>query len=365
MNMRAQDYQKIFEVSLNEVYIFSAETLRFIEVNRGARENLGYSMAELEGLTPLHIKPLYTQEDFAQVIAPLYSGEQEKIVFETVHQRKDRTEYPVEVHLQLSNLGNQRVFVAVILDITQRRSIEAELAQRVQELHASNLELEQFAYVASHDLKEPLRTITSYLQLLEQAYGSSLGKDAAEYIEFAVNGAKRMATAVDDLLQYSRVQRQKMAFRLVDMNAILRRVQDALHLTIEENQAQLTADPLPTVPASEAQLVQLLQNLISNALKFRGADPPRIHVTAEPWDGYWKFSVSDNGIGISEEYHQRIFIMFQRLHTREEYPGTGIGLAICKKIVEVHGGKMGVQSQVNSGTTFWFTIPAIRRSHLE
>lgn len=361
--MKAQDYQKIFEVSLNEIYIFSAETLRFIEVNRGARENLGYSMAELEGLTPLQLKPMYTQESFNQLIAPLYSGEREKIVFETVHLRKDRTEYPVEVHLQLSNLGNQRVFVAVILDITQRRRIEGELARRVEELHASNLELEQFAYVASHDLKEPLRTVTSYLQLLAQHYGSSLDEDAADYIGFAVDGAKRMAVAVDDLLQYSRVQRQKVTFRPVNMNEIARRVQGALHLMIEESHAKITTDPLPTVFGNEAQMTQLLQNLISNALKFRRADPLKIRLTAEQLDEYWKFSVTDNGIGISEEYHQRIFIMFQRLHTRQEYPGTGIGLAICKKIVDIHGGKIGVQSKVGSGTTFWFTIPAIRRSH--
>jgi PAS domain S-box-containing protein len=361
--MKAEDYQKIFEVSLNEIYIFSADTLRFIEVNRGARENLGYTMAELEGLTPLELKPRYTRETFAELIAPLYSGAQEKIVFETIHLRKDGSDYPVEVHLQLSNLGDQRVFVAVILDITRRRQIEAELARRVEELHASNLELEHFAYVASHDLKEPLRTITSYLQLVKQHYGDFLDDDAREYIDFAVDGSKRMATAVEDLLQYSRVQRQKVPFKQVDMNEIVKRVLNALNLTVTENRAEITTDTLPVVSANEGQMTQLMQNLIGNALKFRRKETPKIHIGVEQLDQHWQFSVTDNGIGISEEYYQRIFIMFQRLHTREEYPGTGIGLAICKKIVEVHGGRIGVKSTLGSGTTFTFTIPFTQRSH--
>jgi PAS domain S-box-containing protein len=360
--MKAEDYQKIFEVSLNEIYIFSADTLRFIEVNRGARVNLGYTMPEMEHLTPLELKPLYSREAFNALIAPLYSGEQEKIVFETVHRRKDNSEYPVEVHLQLSNLGDQRVFVAVILDITARRRIEDELARRVGEFHASNLELEQFAYVASHDLKEPLRTITSYMQLLEQRYDSLFDEDAKEYIHFAVDGAKRMATTVDDLLQYSRVQRQKVPFAPVNMNVVVARVTSALQLKIDETKAQITSDPLPVVTANERQMTQLLQNLISNALKFRREDAPIIHVGVERINNSWQFSITDNGLGISEEYFQRIFIMFQRLHARDEYPGTGIGLAICKKIVEVHGGNIGLQSKPGRGTTFNFTIPAARVS---
>lgn len=361
--MKAEDYQKIFEVSLNEIYLFSAETLRFIEVNRGARVNLGYTMTEMEHLTPLDLKPLYSRDAFSEVIAPLYSGEQEKIMFETVHRRKDGSDYPVEVHLQLSNLENQRVFVAVILDITARRKIEHELARYVGDLHASNLELEQFAYVASHDLKEPLRTITSYLQLLDQRYQALLDEDGKEYINFAVDGAKRMATTVDDLLQYSRVQRQKVPFGPVDMNEIVTRVKSALRLTLNETNAQITSDVLPTVIANGHQMTQLIQNLISNAIKFRRDDSVKIHIGAERLDNFWRFSVTDNGIGISGEYFQRIFIMFQRLHARDEYPGTGIGLAICKKIVEIHGGQIGIQSKVGSGSTFTFTLPATRVSH--
>jgi PAS domain S-box-containing protein len=359
--MRADEYQRIFEASLNEIYVFTADNLHFMEVNRGARENLGYTMEELRGLTPLQLKPQFTVETFNRLIEPLRRGEREKIVFETIHRRKDGTDYPVEVHLQLSQLDEKRVFVAIILDITKRRRVEAELAQRVEELRASNLELEQFAYVASHDLKEPLRTITSYVQLLDQRYGHKLDDESREYIQFAVDGAMRMATAVNDLLQYSRVQRQKVPFRTVKMADVVRSALDNLQLTIEENSAVITADPMPEVLANESQLLHVIQNLIGNALKFRRAEPPRIHVGAEHSADCWTFTVSDNGIGIPEVYFQRIFVMFQRLHARQEYPGTGIGLAICKKIIEIHGGKIWVTSQVGQGTTFLFTLPAVPR----
>lgn len=247
--------------------------------------------------------------------------------------------------------------------LAQSQFLTAESRQR-QELTRSNAELEQFAYVASHDLQEPLRMVTSYLQLLERRYKDKLGADANEFIAFAVDGAARMQTLTNDLLTYSRVGTRGSSFSPTDIAVILDRAIANLKLVIEESGAAVTYDHLPTVMADATQLTQLFQNLISNAIKFRGKTPLEVHIEAERQDQAWLLSVRDNGIGIDPQYAKRIFLIFQRLHSRAEYSGTGIGLAICKKIVERHGGHIWIKSELGQGSTFYFTIPDSRGSSL-
>jgi PAS domain S-box-containing protein len=242
-------------------------------------------------------------------------------------------------------------------DISARKKAEEELRRYHDELERSNAELQQFAYVASHDLQEPLRMVSSYMGLIEGRYKGRLDADADDFIGYAVDGAKRMRMLINDLLEYSRVGTHGKTFGPVDCETLLNRVLDHVQLLIEDSGATITHDPLPTVIGDGAQLMRLFQNLINNSLKFKKDAPPLIHVSAEPCDRNWLFSVHDNGIGIDPQYADRIFVIFQRLHDREEYPGTGIGLAICKKIVERHGGHIRVQSEQGNGATFFFTIP--------
>ena len=231
-----------------------------------------------------------------------------------------------------------------------------DLEQSVAELGRSNADLQQFAYVASHDLQEPLRMVSSYTQLLARRYKGKLDTDADEFIAFAVDGATRMQRLIQDLLAYSRVSTGGHQFKPTSVDAALGYALDNLRHAMKESGAVVTHDPLPTVIGDEKQLAQLFQNLLSNAVKFRGHEPPRIHVSAKRTDVEWLFSVRDNGIGLDAQYADRIFVIFQRLHNRQEYPGTGIGLAICKKIVERHGGRIWVESEPGKGATFYFTI---------
>jgi len=247
-----------------------------------------------------------------------------------------------------------------------RQRAEASRARRAQELERSNRELEQFAYVASHDLQEPLRMVSSYTQLIARRYRGQLDADADEFIAFAVDGANHMQQLINDLLAYSRVSTRGQPFAATDCHAVLGQVRANLSAAIQESGALVTNDELPTVMADEAQLVQLFQNLIGNAIKFHTpGEPPRVHISAKKTSEVfetsevWTFAVRDNGIGIDPQYHERIFVIFQRLHAREEYPGTGIGLAICQRIVERHDGRMWVESELGEGATFYFTLPAL------
>ncbi len=242
--------------------------------------------------------------------------------------------------------------------LQRRRQAEEALARQARELTRSNEELQHFAYVASHDLQEPLRMVKSYLQLLERRYQGQLDEDADEFIAFAVDGAERMRILINDLLQYSRVATHGKPFAPTDCATVLDHALANLKVAIEESGAVVTHDSLPTVLADDVQLTQLLQNLIGNAIKFRKQEtPPKAHVGVARKGGEWLFSVQDNGMGIEPQYFDRIFQIFQRLHSPDEYPGTGIGLAICKKIVERHGGRIWVESQPGQGSTFYFTIP--------
>jgi signal transduction histidine kinase len=241
----------------------------------------------------------------------------------------------------------------------QNARLQREVAMRQQTeaaLVRSNTELEQLAYVASHDMQEPLRMVASYLQLIAQRYKGRLDADADEFIGYAVDGAKRMQALINDLLAYSRVGTKARPFEPTDCAKVVETALANLRIAIADSRAEVTHGPLPEVMGDPTQLLQVFQNLIGNALKFHGEAPPRVRIEAEPLEGLWRFTVRDQGIGIAPEYHQRIFVLFQRLHGRSEYPGTGIGLAICKKIVERHGGTIGVESQPGAGSTFWFTL---------
>jgi signal transduction histidine kinase len=238
-----------------------------------------------------------------------------------------------------------------------RQQAEKDLARKVDELARSNADLEQFAYVASHDLQEPLRTVTAYTQLLGERYKGRLDENADKFIGYASEGAVRMQVLIQDLLAFSRVGRMDAAYAGVDCNTVMEEVRQVLSSAIEESGAVVTFANLPSVWADRTQMAQVFQNLIGNAIKFRGKEPPVVWVQAEKTDQNWLFSVSDNGIGIAPEYAESIFVVFQRLHARSEYSGNGIGLAICKKIVERYGGKIWVESLAGSGSTFKFTLP--------
>jgi PAS domain S-box-containing protein len=247
------------------------------------------------------------------------------------------------------------IFAARAAAELERQQSQLDLQQQKQDLARSNDELQQFAYVASHDLQEPLRMITSYLELLERRYKGQLDAKADTFIAYAVDGASRMQTLINDLLNYSRLGRQVREFEDVDGDLVLEQVLRYLQVTIAQSQAEIAHTPLPRVQGDRAQLTQLFQNIIGNAIKFRSLEPPRIEISAEFANDKWLFSVRDNGIGIENEYLDRIFVIFQRLHSQTEYPGTGIGLAVCKKIIERHGGNLWVESQPG-GSTFYFTL---------
>lgn len=248
-------------------------------------------------------------------------------------------------------------YEGAVMDITPRKNAQQKLGEYMQELERSNAELEQFAYVASHDLQEPLRMVSSYTQLLGRRYKGQLDSDADEFIAYAVDGANRMQRLINDLLTYSRINRRGMLFQEIDAAEALGQARLQLSAAVEECGALITHDKLPLVVADKRQLTQLLQNLIGNALKFHAEESPRVHISAEQEGAEWVFSVQDNGIGIDPEYHARIFEIFQRLHRRDEYPGTGIGLAISRRIVQRHGGRIWVESEPGSGSRFRFTIP--------
>jgi len=273
--------------------------------------------------------------------------------------------YQSEPGLALLTVANVTVFISVVwwgvnslhrMD-TKRRQAEQELQETAAKLSRSNADLEQFAYVASHDLKEPLRAISGSVQILRERYHGNLGPEAEEVIRHTVDGALRMQTLIDDLLTYSRLATREAPLEPTDCSTVLEEVLANLQSSIRESKAVVTHDPLPTVKADRIQLLQVFQNLISNGIKYRSQRTPKIHVGIEDRKNEWTFSVRDNGIGIAPQYADRIFRIFQRLHTRKEYSGTGIGLAVCKKIIERHGGRIWLDSEPEEGSTFYFTLP--------
>ncbi|MDP4173357.1 MAG: ATP-binding protein [Bacteroidota bacterium] len=261
------------------------------------------------------------------------------------------------VYLEGKNIENSESCLLTMIEITERRKAEKALTYTSEALKRSNAELEQFAYAVSHDLQEPLRMISGYIKFLEDNLRGTLDYKTSKYMDYIVDGSKRMFTLIKDLLAYSRVASQKEETVPADLNNVIEEVLKDLKLSIDDTKAEIKADKLPVVRANPALMRQLFQNLIANAIKFRGKENPVIYITFERKAGNLVFCVRDNGIGINPEFSERIFMIFQRLHEREKYPGTGIGLALCKKIVENHGGKIWIESEEGKGAAFYFTLP--------
>jgi PAS domain S-box-containing protein len=302
------------------------------------------------------------REAFRRLTASVAAGEQGDLEFSITGLRGTKRWLDTRAAPLRDDQGAIVGVLGITRDVTERVRAREELAQRAQELARSNAELERFAYVASHDLQEPLRMVTSFTQLLAKRYEGKLGPDADEYIGFAVEGAVRMRQLIEDLLSYSRVNTTPRTFGRVSAAMSLARAMANLRTAIEESGGTVTSDDLPELVADGQQLAMVFQNLIANAIKFRSAEPPRVHVSAARRPDHWEFRVRDNGIGIDSRHCERIFTMFQRLHPRTEYPGNGIGLAICKRIVEGHGGRIWVESVVGTGSEFCFTVPDAPRS---
>ncbi|MBN2419434.1 MAG: PAS domain S-box protein [Deltaproteobacteria bacterium] len=346
---------RLFVEHSKDAFYLHKRSGKIIDANKHACEILGYTLEELLTLSIQDVDQEINLEKHLERWKQMVHGE--PITLEGVHRRKDGTTFPVEVRLVWFESGEEQYMLGLVRDITRRKLMEEELRERTRSLERSNRELEQFAYVASHDLQEPLRMVASYTQLLAKRYKDKLDSDADEFISYAVDGANRMQMLINDLLHFSRVGTKGKEFSMTGFDTVLEKTMRDLKKRIEENGAEVTIDSMPTLMADAGQIGQVFQNLISNAIKFRNAAPPEIHISSEKNGDNWIFSVSDNGIGIAPEYSTRIFEIFQRLHSKEEYPGSGIGLAICKKIVERHGGKIWIESEPSKGTTFYFTIP--------
>ena len=353
--LEAKEMTDAIIASLPGIFYQISPEGRFVRWNRVFREASGRTDEEIARISPLD---LFEGEDRQRVEAEIQR------VFETGEGSltadlvsKDGTKTPFYLTGLRMRVEGMPWLIGVGTDISDLSRIEAELRRSMDELKRSNQELEQFAYVASHDLQEPLRMVASYTQLLERRYRDQLDRDATDFIHYAVDGANRMQRLINDLLQYSRVKTRGEPLRSTDLNAVLGQVHRNLATAIDESRAIITHDELPMVPADESQLASVFQNLLSNAIKFCRDEIPRIHVAAEDRGDAWQISVEDNGIGIDPEFQDRIFRIFQRLHGRDEYPGTGIGLAIGRRIVERHGGRLWVESRLGEGATFYFTLP--------
>lgn len=348
----------IFEC-IGDGIIVTDLTGRIVEVNESSVLLHGYcNKEELTGKNGADLIAVQERLKAAEVLKQTFvSGNRGQLEYTALD--KDGREYDGEATAAVlrDSSGEPAGLIFVERDVTERKRKEELLRRMVEDLERSNAELQQFAYVASHDLQEPLRMIASYVELLEEDYADKLDANANEFIQYSVEGATRMQEMIQALLEYSRVGTRGRPFELNDCSEVLAQVLADLRISIEENGAVVTSDQLPTVLADGIQMGQLFQNLIGNAIKFRKEEPPRIHIAAEERGEDWLFSVRDNGIGIDSEYRDRIFVIFQRLNDREEYPGTGIGLSVCKKIVERHGGKIWIESEPGEGATFYFTIP--------
>ncbi|WP_225335123.1 sensor histidine kinase [Halomicrobium urmianum] len=345
--------------------------------NPAVERILGYSPDELVGGSKLSIIPERLRENHLSALSRYLETGERNIDWEYVElpgQHADGHEVPLGISLNDFVFEGDRYFVGLFRDISPRKEAEEALRDRerrleelIEELEASNERLEQFAYAASHDLQEPLRMVSSYLQLIERRYADELDEDGREFIDYAVDGADRMREMIEGLLEYSRVESRGDPFEAVDLDDVLAEVRDDLQMKITESGAEITAGPLPTVRADRGQMRQVFQNLLDNAIEYSGDERPRVHVAAERCNGpdapdtdddWWRISVADEGVGIDADDAGRVFEVFQRLHSQADHEGTGIGLALCRRIVERHGGAIRVESDPGEGSTFRFTLPA-------
>ena len=354
---KAEVLSRVFDTNAEVVWILDAQG-RIRHANRTTRTLTGYSPEEIvarpvpEFFLPSEERPSPRLTDLEESAAREGHWQGELVV-----RRKDGSGVTVWATLNLLGEEKGQGIILEFRDRTAEKKTEQDLVAKTADLVRSNRDLEQFAYVASHDLQEPLRMVTSYTQLLSRRYKGQLSSEADEFIGFAVDGAVRMQALINALLAYSRVDSRGRPLAVCDLNAVLDHALDNLKLALEESEASIVRGELPRVMGDPIQLMQLLQNLVGNAVKFRAKDrPPVVTVAAERAGDLWRIRVSDNGIGIDPQYFDRIFVIFQRLHTKEEYPGTGIGLAMCKRIVERHGGTIGVASAPGNGSTFTFTL---------
>ncbi len=354
-----QKFRAIFDSMFQFIGLLTPEGT-VMEGNRAALDAIAADRADIIGKpfweTPWWSHSPSQQEELKQAITRAANGEM--VRFEAEHVWADGTKAFVDFSLKpvFDDDGTVIMLIPEGRDMSDRKQAEIELQNQKQDLARSNHELQQFAYVAFHDLQEPLRMITSYLELLERRYKGQLDDKADKFIAYAVDGATRMQTLINDLLSYSRVGTRGEAFESIDCAKILQHVLTNLQVAIAQSSAVITYDSLPLLNADSSQMTQLFQNLLSNAIKFRRDDPLQIHTGVKCINDKWLFSVCDNGMGIDTQYMDRIFVIFQRLQSRAEYPGTGIGLAVCKKIVERHEGTLWVESQLGQGSTFHFTL---------
>ncbi|MGZ7209708.1 MAG: sensor histidine kinase, partial [Methanobacterium sp.] len=360
LRMSEEKFREIFNnandmISLNEM--IEGFPGKFIEINEVGIKRLGYSREELLNMGPADIVAPDKRPEMSANAAKLLKNSCN--TFEITHITKNGDKIPVEVNNHLINYKGRKVCLAISRDITERKKADEELNKTISELGRSNAELQQFAYVASHDLQEPLRTIASFTQLLERRYKGKLDENADEFMDYIVEAAVRMKAQIEGLLEYSRIVTKGEEFEEIDMNKSLNNTLKILDTSIREVDTEITYDKLPNVMGDALQLERVFQNLISNAIKFRKLEESlKIHISAYKSEDEkeYVFSVQDNGIGIEEQYLERIFSIFQRLHTRDVYKGTGIGLSIVKRIIERHHGRIWVESESGVGSTFYFTL---------
>ena len=354
---RIERLATVVNLSADIILLVDRQSMRYIDVNEAACRHYGYSRAELLDLSPAKTTLTYkSEEELAARFDEVIAMSPQVVRKELLEVRADGSTFEAEVLGQAILSEGRWVIVSTERDITDRRRAEEEIRRRVAELTRSNEELEQFAYVTSHDLSEPLRMVASYTQLLARRYADKFDDEGREFMDFVIGGAQRMKQLIDDLLAYSRAGRPKAQMKLSRLDGALDDALANLERAVRDSGARIDRMPLPAIVCERVGMVQLFQNLVGNALKFRGGASPVVRIQVAERGDEWMLSVADNGIGIAPEHFQRIFLIFQRLHGRADYDGTGIGLAICKKIVERHGGRIWVESPPGAGTIFKFTL---------
>ncbi|MGV7222320.1 MAG: response regulator [Nitrospinales bacterium] len=357
-------FGRILEDSFSEIYIFHATTLKFLQANSGAQHNLGYDMDELGQRTAYDLKPGISKEAFEELLVPLRTNKEQVITFESTHTRKDKTTYPVSVRLQLMGNESPPVFLGIVNDISERKLAEDRLLKYSLELERSNRELTDFASIAAHDLNDPLRKVITFSDRLRDA-NEDLNEKSLDYIERMQKATGKMQNLISDLLEFSSVTLGAKPFQKHDLTKIGRESLHNLETIIENSQGKVEIADLPSVEVDSSQILQLFQNLISNSLKYRREGVAPVVKIHSPFASTNTIDIifEDNGIGFDEKYMEKIFQPFQRLHGKSAYEGTGMGLAICKKIVQRHNGTIMANSVLGEGSTFIVTLPINQNNH--